>query len=305
MKLTKPILQLAEDFLNDQDVCSGTRDLYRRTLGIFFRWLAFSGTRVNNIHRSDIIRYKQYLSAQNLRPTTINSYLSSVRLFFRWMEETGQYENVAAGVRSPRKYNGFRKEYLRPDDVSKLLAAPDRSKLTGKRDYAMLNLMVRLGLRCVEVSRLLVSDIVSNPSRTGFMIYVHGKGRTEKDAAIGITDKVMDPINDYLVERAFTEDRPLFISHDSRGEDQPLGTISISRIVKKYLRQIGLDSPAYTAHSLRHTAAVNALRAGVSIYDVQQLLRHSSITMTQIYLTSLQEEKRMDSATVKMIDNMY
>lgn len=84
-----------------------------------------------------------------------------------------------------------------------------------------------------------------------------------------------------------------------------LTTRSISYIAKEGLKGIGLDERSYTAHSLRHTTAVNILRAGGSMEQVQDTLRHSNINTSQIYTATIKEERRLENSGEALIDNLF
>ncbi len=94
-----------------------------------------------------------------------------------------------------------------------------------------------------------------------------------------------------------------FSSNNSKGER--LTTRSISYIAKEGLKAIGLDERSFTAHSLRHTTAVNILRAGGSLETAQFTLRHTNPATTQIYTATLNEERRLQNSGEALIDNLY
>ena len=76
-------------------------------------------------------------------------------------------------------------------------------------------------------------------------------------------------------------------------------------MAKRGLRAIGLNDRSLTAHSLRHSCAVNILRAGGSLQDCQNVLRHLSITTTQLYVSSLNESARLEKPAEQLLDAMY
>ena len=79
----------------------------------------------------------------------------------------------------------------------------------------------------------------------------------------------------------------------------------IVHCVKKYMKKVGLNDRYYTCHSLRHTAAVLSLKAGASIYDVQQMLGHKSIDTTRIYLRAIDAEKMLDNPAIRCLDKLF
>jgi len=117
-----------------------------------------------------------------------------------------------------------------------------------------------------------------------------------------LTEKTLKPINEYLAERDKTEDaEPLFGSLSDMNQGQRLTTRSVSRIVKGYLRRIGLNSDRLTAHSLRHTAITLALKGGATIQEAQALGRHANINTTLIYAHNIDRlaqapERKVDAA---------
>ena len=138
------------------------------------------------------------------------------------------------------------------------------------------------------------------------MLLVQGKGRDERDNFVILTDKTYQPIAEYLAARDnVSSSEPLFISGSNNSKGERLTTRTISYIAKEGLKAIGLDERAFTAHSLRHTTAVNILRAGGSLETAQFTLRHSNPATTQIYTATLNEERRLQNSGEALIDSLY
>ena len=233
---------------------------------------------------------------------TISAYLNSVRRFYGWAEANKYYPNVAKGVRSPKRKQAYRKQPLRPQQAQELLQYC--ATTLPVRDYAIVTLLIRTGLRTIEAVRANVCDITYKGGQR--VLLVHGKGRSEKDSFVVLTDKAHKPINDYLATRKATKpEEPLFTSTSNNSKNERLTTRTISQIAKDSLRAIGLDEKAYTAHSLRHTTAVNILRAGGSIETAQLTLRHSNPATTQIYTATLDEERRLSNSGEALLDSLY
>ena len=120
------------------------------------------------------------------------------------------------------------------------------------------------------------------------------------------SDKAFKPIEAYLNQRGRTNvNEPLFISTSNNSKGERLTTRTISQIAKEALKVIGLDNRSYTAHSLRHTTAVNILRAGGSLEMAQFTLRHTNPATTQIYTATLNEERRLEHSGEALIDKMF
>ena len=150
--------------------------------------------------------------------------------------------------------------------------------------------MMTAGLRTIEVVRANIEDIHNFGEHT--YLSVQGKGHDEKAAKIMIASQVYEFIKEYLDTRSNRNVRePLFVSTSRRNFNQRLETQTISRLVKSVMRDVGIDDSRHTAHSLRHTAATQALLNGVSLTQVQQILRHSNINTTLIYSHHLERLK--------------
>ena len=159
-------------------------------------------------------------------------------------------------------------------EVRRLLRACDRRRHVGRRDYAVLLLMVRLGLRQGEVAALELDDI---DWRAGEFL-VRGKGRSEE--RLPLPGDVGEALVRYLrTSRPPTSARALFLS--VRAPHRALTPCAIGALACRALARAAL--PATNAHRLRHTAATGMLRAGASLDEVAQVLRHRSHDTTAIY----------------------
>jgi len=295
-ELAESLDTLIERFLSAQDIKPTSTQAYRRALRPFFRWLTQSGIRSPN--REDILAYKRALEAQGRSAFTLSNYLVVVRRFFEWAEGMKLYPNIAKGVKGAKHPRGFKKDPLTVDQAKELLASLDRSTVLGKRDFALINLLLRTGLRTIEAVRADVGDIRQESGEA--ILWIQGKGRDAKDEFVLLTEKTLKPINEYVAERGKTEDsEPLFASLSDMNQGQRLTARSVSRIVKGYLRRIGLNSDRLTAHSLRHTAITLALKGGATIQEAQALGRHANINTTLIYAHNID---RLTQAPERKID---
>ena len=295
------IEELVDRFIASQDVKESSKLLYRRTLKQYFKWVEDKGYLLSEIARPQIIEYKEELLSSGLSSLTVGSYITSVRRFYEWTEANKLYPNIAKGIRTPRRKQQFKKQPLQPEQATALL---DYYQDKALRDFAIINLLLRTGLRTIEVIRADVEDITFKGSQR--VLLVHGKGRDEKDSFVVLTEKAYQPIADYLSTRGKVKSsEPLFTSTSNNSQGGRLSTRTISYIAKEGLKAIGLDERAYTAHSLRHTTAVNILRAGGSLEMAQNTLRHSNPATTQIYTATLNEERRLQNSGEALIDSLY
>ncbi len=278
------IESLLVSFLASVDVTPGTRAVYEKGVRRFFQWL--SGNGKGNPNRDTIVAYKRHLTDTGMSANTVSTYLVAVRKFFEWTEAVRLYPNVGRSVKGAKASRRHRRDSLTVSQVRELLDSIDSSTLLGKRDYALINLLVCTGLRTIEVIRADVGDIRQEGNCP--VLWVYGKGRSTKDDFVLLTEHVYRPILTYLSARGpVSDDLPLFTSGSNRNHGLRLTTRAIRGIVKKYLRQIGLDSVRLTAHSLRHTAVTLSLQAGASIQEAQAMARHANINTTLVYAHNL------------------
>ena len=302
--LSQNAAQFIERFLSDADIAPTTKDTYRKALRQFFIWYSARGG--GDLSRTDILAYKQ-TQLSRMQANTVGAYLSALRTFFRWLESEKLYPNVAAGVKGIKLSNGHRKDALTPEQVSRVLETLKGNTLQAKRDLALFNLLVRTGLRTIEIERANVEDMRNKGTVT--VLYVQGKGRQSKDDFVVLTDAAVRPIYAYLAARRASgrevvgPESPLFASLSTRTYGKRLVTRSLRGIVKKALREAGYDDSRLTTHSLRHTAVTLALMGGASIQQAQTMARHTSINTTMIYSHSLDRiQDAPEYAIGKMLD---
>ena len=166
---------------------------------------------------------------------------------------------------------------IRPDDVAAVLASCDRGTHAGRRDYAILVLLARLGLRAGEAAAIRAGDI---DWRAG-EILVRGKGG--RDDRLPLPPDVGAAVADYCANArpADAASRTLFLH--ARAPYAPLSPSAVGGVVKRACQRAGLG-PA-SAHQLRHAAATAMRRAGAPLSEVAQLLRHRHEGTTSRYGT--------------------
>ena len=164
---------------------------------------------------------------------------------------------------------------LQPREVQALLATCDRRTRMGRRDFAVLTMLVRLGLRASELAGLRLDDI---DWRAG-SILIRGKGNQIEP--LPCPQDVGDAVVAYLRRGrpASAADRSVFVR--IRAPHRALSGIGVSGIVVAAARRAGLGE--IRAHRLRHTVATQLLRAGSSLPEIGQLLRHRHISTTAVY----------------------
>lgn len=205
--------------------------------------------------------------------------ITALRSFLRFLLQRGAIQTDLArtlpGVANWRL--SHLPKSLPPEQVERLLTCCDRSSPTGKRDYAVLLILARLGLRGGEVVAMTLEDLDWERGE----IVVRGKGqRLER---LPLPEDVGAALACYLCDvRPACASRRVFIR--MKAPQQGLaGPVAICCIVRRALRRAGLDPEFKGAHLLRHSLATDLLRRGASLGEIGQLLRHRQPTTTQIY----------------------
>jgi site-specific recombinase XerD len=196
-------------------------------------------------------------------------------LGFLYLEGTIE-RSLTAAVPTPAEWQlASLPKALEPAQVESLLGSCDRETAKGRRDFAVITLLVRLGLRAGEVAALELDDI---DWRAGEIV-IRGKGA--RDERLPLPADVGGAIATYLREDrpATAQDRAVFVR--AIAPRRALSRIGVTDIVSTASRQAGLGK--LYAHRLRHTAATETLRAGASLPEVGQLLRHRRPSTTAIY----------------------
>lgn len=202
--------------------------------------------------------------------------LTGLRSFLRFAHVEGLMPvSLVGAVPSVASWSGGSlPRGLAPGDVNRLLASCDRRRGKGRRDYAILVLLIRLGLRSAEVSALRLDDM---DWRSGEIV-VRGKGGHHE--RLPLPADVGEAVADYLRQgRPESSHRDLFLR--VRAPIKGLARAGVASVVHTACRHAGME--VVGPHRLRHTAATEMLRAGATMPEVAQVLRHHSAATTAIY----------------------
>lgn len=276
------------------DASPRTVETYTKNIRRFLAYMQENG--ISQPTREDVISYRDYLKQEH-KPTTVQGYLAAVKLFFGWTAQEGIYPNVAEHIKGAKLDTEHKKDYMTSKQVAKLLEAVDTTTLKGKRDFAMLFLMVTTGLREISIVRANIEDV--RPAGDDLALYYQGKGHEEKAEYVKITEEVEEAIRDYLTARGEKDTKaPLFGSIAHRNNGERMTTRSVSRVAKESLVAVGMDSDRLTGHSFRHTAATLNILNGASVKETQQMLGHRNINTTMIYSHAMQRAKNNSEARI-------
>ena len=260
--------------VSERGLAAGTIVGYVRHARWFVEGLGSDG--VAGLSASDVTGAVLRKAASGVSVAAAQYFVSGVRAFLRFCFLEGllavdlsQAALVVRGRRASLLPRGISRA-----DARALLGSCDRRQLIGRRDYALIILLLRLGLRRGEVARLALDDI---DWRAGELV-IHGKGGRED--RLPLPADVGAAISSYLRRgRPVSDRREVFLR--ARAPYSPIAAGTVASTVRRACRRAGI--PEVGSHRLRHTTACEMVSAGVPIVRIGQVLRHRSLQSTAIY----------------------
>lgn len=219
------------------------------------------------------------LATKTCRPNSACRVVGGVRAFLRFALYRGWLDtDMSSHIPAPAVWSQSSiPRSLQDDQVLHTLAQCDRAKLSGCRDYAVIVLLARLGLRAGEVVALQLEDI---DWHAGELLVRNGQTRVDR---LPLPYEVGQALAQYLSEaRPRCSSRQVFLRAQAPIEGFSSGT-AVAAIVRRALQRAGIDAPSKGAHVLRHTLATRLLREGSSLPEIGEVLRHRQQQTTTIY----------------------
>lgn len=217
--------------------------------------------------------------AASIHSKRVQLMTTALRSFLRFAHYRGDvHTDLAACVPSVANWSQSNIPKAFPSgQVKRLLASCNRRTAVGRRDYAILLLLARLGLRAGEVTTLTLEDLYWQAG----LITVRGKGG--RDSQLPLPPDVGEAIADYLRNgRPPTASRCVFLRAKAPVRSFK-GSQAVDSVVRHALARAGIDSPRKGAHQFRHGLACQMLRQGASLAEIGEVLRHRSPQTTAIY----------------------
>ena len=269
-----------------------TRRAYRHDIEAFFVTVyeaAASPERVRHFLAlntpqmvSLLLRYKARHLVTGKSEATVNRRMSAVMSLVRLARRIGATDADPSDSLDSEKVVTYRDTRgVGAEEARKLLRQPDRTTLKGKRDFALLLLLLENALRRAEICGLTRADYEPHQKS----IWIHGKGRGTQRERVTLSANSIVAIDTYLDAAKLAEDgnSPLFINFSPAAYGRGLTTDGLYRIIKEIAESAGLKD-RLSPHRLRHTAITLALDAsGGDVRRVQQLSRHARLETLQRY----------------------
>jgi integrase/recombinase XerD len=249
---------------------------YSSDLKKFGHWLRKQSIELDAVERIHIVKYFQSLRGAGISARSVARSLAAIRGMYRFLvAERHLKKDPTENLENPKIWTSLPKSIL-PEEVDKLLAAPDRSTDEGLRDAAMLELLYATGLRVSELIKVRIDELVMD---AGFLRTI-GKGSKERIVPFG--DAAKQTILDYLERGRPSLDRfgdpHLFLSRRGR----PMTRQSFWMKIVRYAKAADIRTHI-SPHVLRHSFATHLLENGADLRSVQMMLGHADISTTQIY----------------------
>jgi site-specific recombinase XerD len=228
-------------------------------------------------------------SGETLDKRSVQSLCSILKVFFRYLYRVGlMARDLANAIESPRRYRlANLPRSIAWNQVEQMLQTVDRRNAVGKRDYAILLLLVTYGLRAREVGALTLDDIDWKHDR----LDVRGR-KAGHSTAYPLAPVVGEAILDYLKQgRPETTARALFIG--AYAPFTPLSRVAVSLRAKCYLRKAGITVSRPGSHTLRHSCVQHLVNSGFSLKTIGDFVGHRTPDATKIYAKVNTEALRM------------
>lgn len=265
----------------------------------FAQWLAGQNLSLNALDRDDLVSYRAHLAETYAQSTAARMWAVVRRLLDEAVQRGLLSTNPAEGIR------GFKAgedesphRALKREEAKALLEAINRSTVLGKRDYALLMLLLRTGIRRAEVVALTIGDLTMEQ---GYHVAIirHGKGNKRGLAKLSV--EVRQTIEDYLevADRACAApEAPLFVSlrKGDHPQEKPLHPNQVERIVKQRAQAVGI---AMSPHGMRASFITLAFEGGANLALVQDGARHKDPRTTKRY------QKRRDNLHKNAVDFVW
>ncbi|PIU50922.1 site-specific tyrosine recombinase XerD [Candidatus Desantisbacteria bacterium CG07_land_8_20_14_0_80_39_15] len=278
-----------DEFINflrvERGLSQNTQDAYGRDLRGYILFLKKNNLNLENVQSGDVIDFLLDLRKRGLTTSSLARKLIAVKVFHRFLANEGHLlKDPTTFLESPRK-EMWLPSVLSRSDVEGILNIPDTSTPLGLRDKALLELLYATGMRISEVANLHIEDLNLNEG------YIKCFGKGGKERVVPIGKKAIEAVREYLrfkdskIERLKdskdSKDRENYVLTNWRG--RKLTRQGLWEIIKGYVRKSGINKKV-TPHTFRHSFATHLLQGGADLRSVQEMLGHSDISTTQIYL---------------------
>jgi len=272
------ILNFGSYLIKEKQLSANTLESYNRDIRQYTLYLEENQIDLfKNTNKTTIITYMIYLQKLGKATSTISRNLASIRSFYQYLLLNKMVEaDPTNNLESPKTEKKL-PSILSLKEIDTLLNQPEEDSPKGIRDKAMLELLYATGIRVSELISLNTNDININ------MGYIRCYNNS-KERIIPIGSVALKALKDYLEAHKeqlsnVKEDAPLFMNVQGKR----LTRQGFWKIIKAYTKKANIQKKI-TPHTLRHSFATHLIQNGADLKSVQEMLGHSDISTTQIYM---------------------
>jgi site-specific recombinase XerD len=285
-----------EKMLIKQDLSKQTINGYLYDVRAFLAWLKDfyqDDIEFTKVKTNDLQAYREYLvKVKRYKPASINRRIQAIKRFYNWISTTSKirFDHPAKNIRFMRRGKPTQPPALNKKEIHALLRVSGQSPHgLSKRNYALVQVLLQTGMRVGEIAQLQIRDIMLH-DRSGYAKVIDGKGHKSRSVPLNAT--VRRALLSYFDTReSLSPEDHVFTS--KRGTLQSIR--GVQKVIQTLAQRAHINRIDVSAHTLRHTFAVNYLKANPgSLVDLAALLGHESLNTTAIY-TQPSQEALLDS----------
>jgi site-specific recombinase XerD len=252
---------------------------------------------INNGHTSKEGRWDNPNRTRQVRPKTVKTYHNHLRPFFHWLIQEGVMDSSPIDSISPP---AGRAEQIQPFDERQIntLMTAAQNTTHPKRDLAIVCFLLDSGVRASELCTLKLRDIDMSARRANVL----GKGN--KHRAVYFGKQTAKTLWNYLREDAREADSPVFQSDRGNGTGEMLTRSGLLQLIERLGIAAHVETVRCSPHTFRHTFAVTFLRNGGNVFTLQQLLGHTSLSMTNRYVAVSQGDIERQHRMFSPVDGL-
>lgn len=263
---------------NVKKTSHNTEISYQRDLKKMEEYLTEQGiAQADQVTAAQLSSYILYLERENFAASSISRAVASVRAFFYFLFKNGIIAEDPAENLKPPKVVKKAPEILSVEEVDLLLRQPDKNTPKGMRDKAMLELLYATGMRVSELIGLKAEDV---NLQMGYVTCIE----RNKERIIPFGNVCKKALNSYLTKarESFVGEKDVDVLF-TNCSGKAMSRQGFWKVLKGYAENAGISGDI-TPHTLRHSFAAHLLQNGADIKSVQEMLGHSDISTTQMYL---------------------
>jgi site-specific recombinase XerD len=297
-------IELFKKYLKERDLSDRTIKNYLSDILHFRKWLTdlYQEERdLESAEQDDIKAYRQeLLNIKRQKATSINRRLQSIKIYFKFVNTISNLtSDPAQKIRFVRRGKPTKPQSINRTEAHLLLNAAKQSKYgLAKRNYALIQLMLQAGLRVGEICRLQIRDIKIN-ERSGSVRVIDSKGIKEREVPLNAS--VRNALKEYLEEKKEAKETDCLFANKRK---EGIAVRSLQLVIDTLYKRSKIERIKVSAHTLRHTFAINYLHSNPSqLSELALLMGHDSINTTLIYTKASKE--KLGLAVEKTEVNIY